>query len=342
MSQPNKPQTPQKKILLRRPDDVPLALLSRSGSGESCTKRLSNVKGLTIDISGSASNGARTSEEPRLSKKQKPRQAASLSINHEDNMHWTKRSFDKHRKSISKMTKLIKQSRVLSMPESPVEQTTLQRANTDDVTSTSRAQTSTSPVVSNEREGDDDVTETHEIAETYPLVRRHSKKSRSKPWVSLSEEHGEGGSDGAATTPPNTTLSLNEETGDDACCNEQSPTTNVVIQIEPVTDFSEDHKIIELEDLETSEKINLLICSKQYSSLEVGDKKPLEKKQRSLDLHTSTEFAVISARHLSHSDSSILNRKNQIPTAVTALKLVSSNSCEQTATHLVIPLEQAC
>ena len=41
-----------KKILLRRPDDVPLAILYRSGSGESCTKRLSNVKGLTIDVSG--------------------------------------------------------------------------------------------------------------------------------------------------------------------------------------------------------------------------------------------------------------------------------------------------
>ena len=122
--------------------------------------------------------------------------------------------------------------------------------------------------------------------------------------------------------------------------NSQNPQqTNVVIQIEPVTDFSEDHKIIELEDLETSEKINLLICSKQYSSLEVGDKKPLEKKQRSLDLHSSTEFAVISASHLSHSDSSILRRDNQHSRAI---KLVPSNSCEQDITHLTIPLEESC
>ena len=118
-----------------------------------------------------------------------------------------------------------------------------------------------------------------------------------------------------------------------------TPTTpNVVIQIEPITDLSEDHKIIELEDLETNEKINLLICTKQHSSLEVGDKKPLEKKQRSLDLHSNSEFAVVHPTNLSHSDSSILRRGSH----GSALKLIASGSYEKVITQLYIPMEERC
>ncbi|XP_063728259.1 uncharacterized protein LOC134855630 isoform X2 [Symsagittifera roscoffensis] len=366
-----------KKILLRRPDDVPLAILYRSGSGEGCTKRLSNVKGLTIDVTPSDQSERSNLLPPSSassSSKKKPRQSASLSINYEDSMHWTKRSFDKHRKSISRMTKLIKQSRVVSLPpESPHDVTIAAGVDESSPTPTTQSgalRSSTSPNVT-EREGDDESSEARavEAPETYPFVRKLSGKTSSssrkndnnKTWLSLSEEHGDANnSDGGHTiTPPNTIgVAENDETdcekntGDPekqiktnttiaSSLGTNSNQPNVVIQIEPVTDASEDHKIIELEDPETSEKINLLICSKQYSSLEV-DRKPLEKKQRSLDLHSTQGFTVVNARNLSHSDSSILKPDNQ--NRFSTIKLLPSSSCdyETGITHLNIPFEESC
>ena len=342
-----------KKILLRRPDDIPTPILNRTASGESCTKRLSSGRCLTIDI-----NSGSPKQEESSSSKQSRQKKLSLSVNSEDSLHWTKRSFEKHRKSLTKMTKLIKQSRVTGT-ESPQETTNASCEAQEPLLSgkTAEESESTTPLELTTK-----YSPRGQTIDTDPIVRRKSKNS--KEWVSLPEEHGDAPSEG--NTPPSIPIidddhhtselmqgvsSCPISSGTREVCTgsaggqtleepvPSTPTTaNVVIQIEPITDISEDHKIIELEDLETNEKINLLICSKQHSSLEVGDKKPLEKKQRSLDLHSNSEFAVVHPTNLSHSDSSILRRGSD----GSALKLIASGSYEKVITQLYIPMEERC
>ena len=80
----------------------------------------------------------------------------------------------------------------MSLPESPHEVTLANEATSE----SQPLRSSVSPNVT-EREGDDETSETRAVAETYPLVRKLSNKNnRQKPWLSLSEEHGDANSDG--------------------------------------------------------------------------------------------------------------------------------------------------
>ena len=177
-----------KKILLRRPDDIPTPMLNRTASGESCTKRLSCGRCLAVDIPPSGSSKPETSPSSKQSRNKK----LSLSVNSEDSLHWTKRSFEKHRKSLTKMTKLIKQGRVTGT-DSPQETTNASCEAQEPLLSGKPEESlPASPIECK-------YPPRSQTIDTDPIVRR--KSVNNKAWVSLPEEHGDAPSEG--NTPPN-------------------------------------------------------------------------------------------------------------------------------------------